>query len=332
MSIAFTVVMPTYNRGELIAETLDAVLAQTLPPAEIIVIDGGSTDNTQQVLSRYADRITSEVIANREVQPKRNLGLGLAKTAWIAFCDSDDLWRPTYLEKQAALISAEPDISLSFSNFQILQSGRIEPATKFDDAPPGFWEDIGTRRIAEGWVFDRSIAGASLRFHPIFPSAMVLSKDLAVAVGGFNSALPMRVEDGEFTLRCLYRAKAAALSEPLVLIRKHDSNVSRDLVPRLLDEVTTLRHARDNHHDASPYYSIIDDEIAIRTAMAFNAAFAAKDHALTAKLFKRLDPDRLTFKARIKGVISGLPDVIGLPLNEMLQMMAGGRTRDSGAR
>lgn len=325
MSIALTVVMPTYNRGDLIAETLDAVLAQTLKPAEIIVIDGGSTDNTQQVLARYAGQITSKLIFNHQVQPKRNLGLGLAKTDWIAFCDSDDIWRPTYLEKQAALISAEPAVTLSFGNFQILRDGAAQKGSKFDDAPPGYWQDAGTRSISQGWIFDRSLAGLSLRFHPIFPSAMVLSKDLAIAVGGFNSNLPMRVEDGEFTLRCLYRAKVAALPEPLVLIRKHGSNLSHDLIPRLLDEVTTLRHARDNHPEAVSYRSIIDDEIANRTEAAFNAAFASKDHALTASLFEKLPSDRLSLKTRIKGAISRMPDVVGLPLNRSLQKLAGGR-------
>ena len=332
MAVEFTVVMPTYNRGDLIGETLDAILAQTHPPAEIIVIDGGSTDNTQQVLSRYAGKITSKVISAREVQPKRNLGMGLAKTNWIAFCDSDDIWRPTYLEKQAALISAEPGITMSFANFQILRDGAVEPRTKFDDAPPGFWESVATRHIPQGWVFDRSMAGPSIRFHPIFPTATVLSKELAQAAGGFNSNLPMRVEDGEFTLRCLYRAKLAALPEPLVLIRKHEDNVSRDLVPRLLDEVTTLSHARDHHPDSAPFHAIINDEIAIRTAMAFHASFAAKDHALTAALFERLSPGQRSLKARVKGAISRMPDFIGLPLNAVMQSVAGGRGRDGGAR
>ena len=125
MTVEFTVVMPTYNRGDLIAKTLDAVLAQTHAPREIIVVDGGSTDNTQDVLARYAGRITSKVIAERVVQPKRNLGIGLAKTDWIAFCDSDDIWLPTYLEKQAALISAEAGIGISFGNFQVLRDGKV---------------------------------------------------------------------------------------------------------------------------------------------------------------------------------------------------------------
>jgi glycosyltransferase involved in cell wall biosynthesis len=330
MTVAFTVVMPTYNRGDLIAETLDAVLAQTFPPREIIVIDGGSTDNTQDVLARYAGRITSKCIAERAVQPKRNLGIGLARTGWIALCDSDDIWLPAYLEKQAALISAEEGIGISFGNFRILRDGKVEAPTKFEDAPPGYWEQAGVRRLSQGWVFDRSLAGASFRFHPMFPSAMVLSKKLATAVGGFNSNIPPRAEDGEFTLRCLYHAKAAALPEPLVHIRRHDANVSRDLVPRLLDEIATLRHARDNHPEALAYHPIIDDQIGIRTKDAFHAAFAGKDHDMTAELFEKLPPQWRSIKARVKNIVARMPGFLGRPLNASLQALGGGR--DSGAR
>jgi len=332
MTVEFTVVMPTYNRGDLIAETLDAVLAQTLPPREIIVVDGGSTDNTQEVLTRYAGRITSKNIAERVVQPKRNLGIGLAKTNWIALCDSDDIWLPTYLEKQAALISAEPDIGMSFGNFQILRDGAVEPGAKFDDAPPGYWQEVGVRHLPQGWVFDRSLAAACFRFHPIFPSAMVLSKALATQVGGFNSNIPPRAEDGEFTLRCLYHAKVAALPEPLVLIRRHDANVSRDLVPRLLDEIATLKHARDNHPEAAAYHPIIDDEIGIRTKNAFHAAFAGKDHGMTAALSEKLPPEWRSVKARFKNVVARMPDFLGRPLNASLQALAGKPGRDSGKR
>ena len=332
MTVEFTVVMPTYNRGDLIAETLDAVLAQTLPAREIIVIDGGSTDNTQDVLARYAGRIVSKKIAERAVQPKRNLGIGLARTSWIALCDSDDIWLPTYLEKQAALVAAEPGIGMSFGNFSILRDGVVEPGSKFDDAPPGYWEEVGMRRLPQGWVFDRSLAGASFRFHPMFPSAMVLSKELATMVGGFNSNIPPRAEDGEFTLRCLYHARTAALPEPLVRIRKHEANASRDLVPRLLDEVATLQHALDNHPEAQAYHTIIHDEIGIRTEMAFNAAFAAKNHALAAELFAKLPQEKRSTKARVKNAVARMPDFLGMPLNASLQVLVSGQTRDPGVR
>ncbi|HWU55276.1 MAG TPA: glycosyltransferase family A protein [Rhizomicrobium sp.] len=330
MTVAFTVVMPTYNRGELIAETLDAVLAQTLPPRQVIVVDGGSTDNTQDVLARYAGRILSKRITERAVQPKRNLGIGLARTDWIALCDSDDIWLPTYLEKQAALITAEPGIGMSFGNFQILRDGAVESGTKFDDAPPGYWEEAGVRHLPQGWVFDRSLAAASFRFHPMFPSAMVISKELATLVGGFNSNIPPRAEDGEFTLRCLYHAKAAALPEPLVHIRRHEANVSRDLVPRLLDEIATLQHAMDNHPEAVAYHPIIHDEIGIRTKNAFHAAFAGKDHVMAAALFEKLPPEWRSAKARVKNIVARMPDCLGRRLNTSLQALVSKQARDPG--
>jgi glycosyltransferase involved in cell wall biosynthesis len=332
MTVEFTVVMPTYNRGDLIAEALDSILAQTLKPREIIVIDGGSTDNTQDVLAGYAGKIVSRRIAERAVQPKRNLGIGLAKTDWIAFCDSDDIWLPSYLEKQGALLEAEPGIGMSFSNFRILRDGGIDGRTKFDDAPEGYWESVGRRRLPQGWVFDQSLVAASFRFHPMFPSAIVLSKELATKVGGFNSNLSPRVENREFVLRCLYAAKIAALPEPLVLIRKHAFNISGDLLPRLLDEVASLRHIRDTHPEALAYHPIIDDEIGIRSEMAFNAAFAVKDHATVTALFERLPQSRRSMKTRMKNAIARMPDFLGLPLNSSLQALAGGKATDSGIR
>jgi glycosyltransferase involved in cell wall biosynthesis len=323
MSVAFTAVIPTYNRADLIAETLDAVLAQTFPPREILVIDDGSTDDTQAVLATYAGKITVRLIKNSGVQIARNTGIALAKCDWVALCDSDDLWLPTYLEKQAALLFAEPGIGMSFGNFRTLRNGAVEPKTKFDDAPHGFWDTA--RDIPQGWIFDRSIAGKSFRFHPFFPSAMVFSKELATSVGGFSPVVPTRVEDGEFTLRCLYRSKVAAVREPLVLIRRHDSNASRDLVPRLMDEVAALQYIKAQHAEAAPYHSIIEDEIAIRTVMAVNGAFANKDHTLMVQLFEELPQHERSLKLRVKRAIAGMPDFLGKPLNGAMQILMGRR-------
>jgi hypothetical protein len=214
----------------------------------------------------------------------------------------------------------------------VLRDGAVETRTKFDDAPPGDWDSIGVRHIPQGWVFDCSIAGASFRFHPIFPSAMVLSKELATSVGGYNSNLPARAEDGEFTLRCLYRAKVPALPEPLVHIRKHEANISRDLVPRLIAEIKAFHHARENHSEAGAFLQIIDDEIEIRGVMAFDAAFAAKDDVITASLFERLPQNRRTLKVRVKNAISRMPDFLGKPINASLQVLMSGRAQDPGLR
>ena len=89
---------------------------------------------------------------------------------------------------------------------------------------------------------------------------------------------------------------------------------------------------RDHHSEAPPYHHIINDEIAIRTEMAFNAAFAGKDHATAAALFEKLPLDRRSFKVRVKHAISRMPNFLGMPLNVSLQVLAGGRAIDPGVR
>lgn len=321
MPLDFTVLIPTHNRAALIGATLDAVLAQTYAPREIIVIDDGSTDDTPAVLDRYGDRIVRKRISNSGVQAARNIGFGLACSPWVALCDSDDLWLPTYLEKQAALIEAEPGIGMSFGNFRVLQDGAVAAATKFDDAPAGYWEHNIARRTGAGLIMRDGYAEATFVFHPIFPSAMVVSKTLAQSVGGFNGNMPASAEDGEFTLRCLYGAKIAALEEPLVLIRKHAGNASGELVSRLISETSVLRYIRDNHTEAAPYHATIEKQIQIRTAMAFHAAFAAKDHTAVQKLFADLDPKDRSAKALAKFLVARTPKPIALPLNDLLQRL-----------
>ena len=81
-------VIPTYNRGDLIAETLDSALAQTRPFDQIVVVDDGSTDNTATVVAGYGDRVRYIHIANQGVQGARNSGVAAVSTALVALSDS----------------------------------------------------------------------------------------------------------------------------------------------------------------------------------------------------------------------------------------------------
>jgi glycosyltransferase involved in cell wall biosynthesis len=102
----FTVIIPTYNRSRLVQRAIDSALGQSLPPARIIVIDDGSTDNTAEVCARYGSAIDYVRQKNAGVSAARNSGIRLAKTPWIAFLDSDDYWTPVHLEKIAAAIKS----------------------------------------------------------------------------------------------------------------------------------------------------------------------------------------------------------------------------------
>ena len=121
-----SIIMPSYNTGRFIAESIESVLAQSYTNWELLIVDDASTDNTDEVVAdvkkRHCER--SEAIhyfkngCNRGAAYSRNLALREAKGEWIAFLDSDDLWLPEKLEKQLKFMN---DNSYKFSG-----AGRIE--------------------------------------------------------------------------------------------------------------------------------------------------------------------------------------------------------------
>jgi hypothetical protein len=101
-----SVVIPAFNRAALIGETLDSVLAQTYRDLEVIVVDDGSTDDTPTILAQYERDARLRVIrqANHGEGAARNAGIGAARGEYVAFVDSDDVWRADKLERQMALL------------------------------------------------------------------------------------------------------------------------------------------------------------------------------------------------------------------------------------
>jgi glycosyltransferase involved in cell wall biosynthesis len=111
-SAPVSVIIPTYNSGRLVADAVESVLAQTLPPAEILVIDDGSVDDTPQRLTNYCDRITYIRQQNQGVAAARNCGIRASREEFVAFLDADDVWHPQKLERQLQVMSRRPELSL----------------------------------------------------------------------------------------------------------------------------------------------------------------------------------------------------------------------------
>src|SRR5262245_14583393 len=111
-----SVIIPTYNRAKLIVRSLDSVLAATAPGDEVIVVDDGSTDDTERVIEPYRHRIRYLYVPNRGVGAARNYGIAEARNPLVAFNDSDDEWFADKLILQRAFMQARPDVLVCFTD------------------------------------------------------------------------------------------------------------------------------------------------------------------------------------------------------------------------
>ena len=107
-----SVIIPNYNYGHFLAQSIDSVLAQTYPNIEIIVVDDGSSDDSAEVLMTYSDKIKWIKQSNQGVSAARNKGTAASKGELIAFLDADDVWLPEKIEKQVRVFHAENEIGL----------------------------------------------------------------------------------------------------------------------------------------------------------------------------------------------------------------------------
>lgn len=113
-----SVIIPTFNRAHLLAETIDSILKQTFGDFELIVVDNCSSDNTEGVVKAHTDKRIRYFIHqnNGVIAVNRNYGISKAHGQYIAFCDDDDLWMPEKLERQLQEFQKDEHLGLVCSN------------------------------------------------------------------------------------------------------------------------------------------------------------------------------------------------------------------------
>jgi len=117
--ITVSVLIPTYNAEKTIRRALSSVLAQTLQPIEILVVDDGSTDNTASVVEQISHGLKADFLkyvkldSNYGVYHARNVGWDMACGEFLAFLDSDDSWHPQKLEIQAGYMASHDELTLT---------------------------------------------------------------------------------------------------------------------------------------------------------------------------------------------------------------------------
>ena len=114
---AVSVILHTYNRAHLLERSLSSVLSQLENNDELIVVDDGSADNTENVITKYGNRLRYIKIDNQGAGVARNRGVKEADNPLIAFIDSDDEWLPGKMKLQRTFMSARPDLVFCFTNF-----------------------------------------------------------------------------------------------------------------------------------------------------------------------------------------------------------------------
>lgn len=302
-----SVIVPTFNRARYLPETLDAVLAQSRAPQEVIVVDDGSTDETSSILAAYGPHIRTIRIGNSGDLVARNIGLHAATGEFVAFCDSDDLWRPNFLAEMSALWAVEPQVKAAFSSFVLIRQVHWESASKFLGASAGFWE--GLRRVGDGLaVFDRPIVERLLLFQPFFPSCLMARRDFFLDVGGWDDSVG-RVVGGDFAtaLRLAEHAPFGIVERALVGIRKHDSNFSGDVQAMDLGDAKVLEHVLTTRPWLSGHAVHFRASIVQRRRAVLDTAFTRRDFAGVRAIYALLPPERRWSLARIKRLVAGLP-------------------------
>ena len=110
-----SVVIPTYNRALMVKEAIQSVLDQTYSDFEIIVVDDGSTDDTREVVTAFADKVRYVFQENSGRSNARNRAIHMARGRYIAFLDSDDLYMPHKLDMQVACMEKVPEFGMVYS-------------------------------------------------------------------------------------------------------------------------------------------------------------------------------------------------------------------------
>ncbi|ALP52231.1 glycosyl transferase [Candidatus Tenderia electrophaga] len=201
-----SVIIPSHNRAHTLARALDSVLAQTHAPDEVIVVDDGSTDGTEQLVRQHYASVIYLKQDNRGVSAARNRGIRQARGDWIALLDSDDEWLPHKLATQLHMLAQQPGNTLIHSDEIWIRHGvRVNPMDK--------------HAKAGGWIFHHCLPLCA-----ISPSATMIQAELFHEIGLFDETLPA-CEDYDLWLRISARYPVLYCEQPLII--KHGGHADQ---------------------------------------------------------------------------------------------------------
>jgi glycosyltransferase involved in cell wall biosynthesis len=197
-----SIIIPVYNRPELLERSVDSVLKQSYRNFELIIVDDGSDDETVDVATEYIKTAEEDIKLirfekNRGVSAARNAGIQNASGGWFALLDSDDEWHAEKLERQVGFHKQNPNLVISQCNERWIRHGKYVNKRKI-------------HRKKSGNIFKES-----LKLCLISPSAVIFQNDLVSDIGFFDESFPV-CEDYDYWLRVLRKYPVGLLDESLL--------------------------------------------------------------------------------------------------------------------
>ena len=263
-----SVIIPTYNRAGLISQAIDSVLQQTFSDFEIIVVDDGSTDETETVVRRYGDRVRYVWTHNGGTGHARNVGMQHARGMYLTFLDSDDVLYPYALELETRLLERFPAVSMvcaevtGFSDRGFFERYHLKayhessfrdssvtwdrifqssmPLLATDAVPEEALRDdpgVAERRVYYGNVFDSYVLGIVL-----FQNSAMLRREVVEAIGQ-RSEFVYVFEELDYLLRLSRHHDVLFADVPTYKLRYHDGQLSS-----MSSSDGKLRWARQQRH------------------------------------------------------------------------------------
>lgn len=211
--IGVSIVIPTYNRAELILRSVKSIQAQSYKNWELIVVDDGSTDGTEHIIEGLKDSRIRYVRNEENVgaAASRNYGVLLAKYDYVAFQDSDDAWRDDKLEKQMSYLCHNKEYDMVYCSFLNHKTDGREVVV------PN--QQTGAR---EGAMYTTLLIN-----NVIGTPTILIKKDIFLECGGFDTEL-RALEDWDFALRVSKKSRIGFVPEVLVDVYETQGSISYD--------------------------------------------------------------------------------------------------------
>ncbi len=248
-------IIPAYNSQDYILDAIHSIQNQTHPVDEIIVIDDGSTDHTQQILQSPTSKIKYIKQENQGPSTARNTGIKAAQGDWVAFLDADDQWTPDKIEKQLLTLKHSPELHLIAGDMQEIGINN-ELITQSVLAKHNLlqkFQEINSLPIKN--------ALAELVNKNFIPTGTVLVKRFTlIEVGMFNTAIRFG-EDLELWAKIASKHPISCLPEVLILRRLHGQNATACTMPMLIDLVKVMQSIRQYSNDILMAQNINADKL-----------------------------------------------------------------------